>query len=85
MGVALISVFLLPDFPATTSKLKFSDEEKKLAIRRLQYEAQQVATEEEPALGHWKAFKLSMSNWRTWLFVVGYMVCLALVIGFYKR
>lgn len=74
MGVAIIAVFLLPDFPATTSGLKFTEEEKKLAVRRLQHDASQVHAEEQPRLGHWKAFKLSMSNWRTWLFVVGYMV-----------
>lgn len=74
MGVAIIAVFLLPDFPATTSSLKFTEEEKKLAVRRLQYDASQVHSEEQPRLGHWQAFKLSMTSWRTWLFVVGYMV-----------
>ncbi|KAF5576299.1 allantoate permease [Fusarium pseudoanthophilum] len=32
-----------------------------------------VHSEDEEKLGHWQAFKLSMTNWRTWLFVVGYM------------
>lgn len=74
MGVAIIAVFLLPDFPATTSDRKFSAEERNLALCRLQYDASHVHSEEQPRLGHWQAFKLSMSNWRTWLFVVGYMV-----------
>ncbi|KAF5247264.1 hypothetical protein FANTH_6521 [Fusarium anthophilum] len=73
MGVALIACFVLPDFPANTSRLKFSQEEIDLAIRRLQHGRPQVQSEDEAKLGHWQAFKLSMTNWRTWLFVVGYM------------
>ncbi|KAF5636386.1 Saccharopine dehydrogenase [Fusarium tjaetaba] len=73
MGVAVIAYFILPDFPANTSRLKFSQEEIDLAIRRLQHDRPQVHTEDEEKLGHWQAFKLSMTNWRTWLFVVGYM------------
>lgn len=75
MGFAIIASFILPDFPANSSKKKFSDAERKLAIRRLQSEAQQVRTEDEPPLSPSEAFKLSMKNWRTWIFVVGYMVC----------
>lgn len=74
MGVAVIAYFVLPDFPSNTSRVKFSEAEIKLAIRRLQSDRQQVQTEDQPKLGHWQAFKLSMVNWRTWLFVVGYMV-----------
>ncbi|KAK1978919.1 nicotinamide mononucleotide permease [Colletotrichum cereale] len=70
---ALLSFWLLPDFPANTSLKKFSEKERELAIKRLQTAAQRVQTEEEPHLGHWAAFKLSMVSWRTWLFVVGYM------------
>ncbi|KAF5553401.1 high-affinity methionine permease [Fusarium napiforme] len=73
MGVAVIAYFILPNFPANTSRLKFSQEEIDLAIRRLQHDRPQVHTEDEEKLGHWQAFKLSMTNWRTWLFVVGYM------------
>ncbi|POR31100.1 Uncharacterized protein TPAR_08702 [Tolypocladium paradoxum] len=73
MGFALIAPFILPDFPATTSKRKFNDAERELAIRRLQSELQTVHTAEEHRLGPLKSFKLSMKNWRTWLLVVGYM------------
>ncbi|OLN97497.1 putative transporter C1683.12-like protein 2, partial [Colletotrichum chlorophyti] len=73
VGSALIAFFVLPDFPATTSRKKFNNKERELAIRRLQNDASRVRTEEEPQLGHWAAFKLSVMNWRTWLFVVGYM------------
>ncbi|KAF4466485.1 allantoate permease [Fusarium albosuccineum] len=68
MGCAIIALFVLPDFPATTSNLKFSQAERDLAVRRLQSDRQQVATGEDK-MGPWQAFKLSMTNWRTWLFV----------------
>lgn len=74
MGFACISLFWLPDFPATTSNKKFSPAEKELAIKRLQMGSQCVRTEDQPRLGHWEAFKASMANWRTWILVVGYMV-----------
>ena len=80
MGFALIAVWLLPDFPATTSNKKFSPAEKELAIRRLQLTEQQVRTEDGPRLGHWKAFKAAMANWRTWILVVGYMVSFKLIV-----
>ncbi|KAF4432166.1 allantoate permease [Fusarium acutatum] len=74
MGVAVIAYFVLPGFPGNTSRLKFSQAEIDLAIRRLQRDRPQVHTEDEAKRGHWQAFKLSMTNWGTWLFVVGYMV-----------
>ncbi|RMJ02485.1 hypothetical protein BHE90_016172 [Fusarium euwallaceae] len=73
MGCAIIAFFVLPDFPATTSNAKFSQAERDLAVRRLQRDKQQVTNGEEERMGPWQAFKLSMTNWRTWLFVVGYM------------
>ncbi|CAG9940608.1 unnamed protein product [Clonostachys rosea f. rosea IK726] len=72
MGFSLIAAFVLPDFPATTSLLKFNEEERALAIRRLQSESRTVTTEEN-RLTPLAAFKASMTNWRTWLLVVGYM------------
>ncbi|EXF77741.1 hypothetical protein CFIO01_03062 [Colletotrichum fioriniae PJ7] len=73
VGAALVAFFALPDFPANTSLKKFNEKERELAMRRLQSAAEHLRTEEEPRLGHWAAFKLSMMSWRTWLFVVGYM------------
>ncbi|GKT61954.1 nicotinamide mononucleotide permease [Colletotrichum tofieldiae] len=73
VGAAFLAFWALPDFPANTSLKKFSEKERELAIKRLQTAAQRLQTEEEPLLGHWAAFKLSMVSWRTWLFVVGYM------------
>lgn len=74
VGFSLIALFILPDFPATTSKRKFSEAERRLAVRRLLHDDQQIRNDDEPKMGAWQAFKLSMVNWRTWLFVVGYMV-----------
>lgn len=69
-GWSLVSFFLLLDFPENSIRL--SERERLLAINRLRYANQtQMSTEEK--LGHGKAFKRSFANWRTWLFVVGYM------------
>jgi MFS family permease len=73
-GWSLISYFLLLDFPATSMRL--TERERELAIQRLQYEYLKSAagtTTEEEKFTHLEAFKKSFSNWRTWLFVVGYM------------
>lgn len=75
MGVALIAAFVLPDFPATTSDRKLSAAERDLAIKRLQIDARRRPVEEEAHNTHLQALKLSLTNWRTWLLVVGYMVC----------
>ncbi|ATY66315.1 vitamin H [Cordyceps militaris] len=73
MGVAMLAVFILPDFPSNTSDRKLSAAERSLAIRRLQVDARSNRTEEQPHLTHLQALKLSVTNWRTWLLVVGYM------------
>lgn len=69
-GWSLVSAFLLLDFPANSARL--SERERELAIKRLRHASQTQATEEE-RLGHGQAMKRSFTNWRTWLFVVGYM------------
>ncbi|EGX88215.1 vitamin H transporter, putative [Cordyceps militaris CM01] len=73
LGVAMLAVFILPDFPSNTSDRKLSAAERSLAIRRLQVDARSNRTEEQPHLTHLQALKLSVTNWRTWLLVVGYM------------
>jgi MFS family permease len=74
MVVSVIAAFILPDFPSNTSRRKFNAEEQELAIQRLLDDRQGSGYEEDAKLGHWSALKLSMTNWRTWMFVVGYMV-----------
>ncbi|KAL4741100.1 major facilitator superfamily domain-containing protein [Aspergillus similis] len=69
-GVSIIASFLLLDFPASTKKL--NERERELAMARMAAEAMMVDGDAE-ALGHGQALRASLSNWRTWLFVVGYM------------
>lgn len=69
-GWSLISAFLLLDFPANSKRL--TERERELAIKRLRYASQTQRSEEEK-MGHGEAIKRSFLNWRTWMFVVGYM------------
>ncbi|KAF3019327.1 hypothetical protein E8E14_009814 [Neopestalotiopsis sp. 37M] len=70
-GWSIIASFILMDFPANTKRL--SDRERALAIRRLQAANGRVETEDTPKLSHLQALKVALTNWRVWLFVVGYM------------
>ena len=70
-GWSIIASFILFDFPANTKRL--SERERELAIRRLVSEEARNRVEEAPTLSHLQALKISLSNARTWLFVVGYM------------
>jgi len=76
-GWSIIASFLLLDFPANSKRL--SERERELAIQRIMSEGLSVRSEDIPELSHLQALKLSLQNWRTWAFVVGYMVsdCLA--------
>ena len=69
-GWALISLFILPDFPSTT-KRRFSDRERELAITRL-YEAGQTHTED--AISSKQALLQAIKSWKVWILVAGYMV-----------
>lgn len=66
--VAVVAVFVLPDYPATTKWL--TPRERQLATMRLQ--APESQGEEEPHMGHWKAFLASISDLKTWVFVIIY-------------
>ena len=73
-GWALIASLLLLDFPGNVSSSKFSEREKQLAIQRLVYDHEHSRSGEPgPELSHLQALKAAISNWRVWLFVVGYM------------
>ncbi|KAM3452011.1 hypothetical protein MY3296_004879 [Beauveria thailandica] len=76
MITAVISIFVLPDFPSNTSQRNLGATERSLAIRRLEADARSHSTEEQPHLTHLHALKLSLTSWQTWLLVVGYMVSL---------
>lgn len=72
VAVAIISLFVLPDFPATTRRL--SDRERKVAVARLATENVTAATEDTEHLSSFGACKVACQDYRTWAFVVGYMV-----------
>ncbi|KAJ0159046.1 putative transporter [Colletotrichum tanaceti] len=71
VGWAGISAFILLDFPATSKRL--SERERAISTARLQEDNVTVRGDEEK-LGKRKSFMLALSNWRTWGFVLGYMV-----------
>ncbi|KAL4949638.1 major facilitator superfamily domain-containing protein [Aspergillus filifer] len=70
-GVSIIASFLLLDFPSATKRL--TEAERELAMARMASESMLVETHDGPALTHGQALKASLSSWKTWLFVVGYM------------
>lgn len=72
MGCALVSLFLLPDFPVNSKR--FPERLRQVAIQRLV--AEQVATKTEGSgMNHFfGAKRKSLSNWRTWILAVGYTV-----------
>lgn len=69
-GFSIVSSFLLLDFPENTKRL--TDSERQLAIKRLEYGRPNINGHGEK-LGHLQALKRSVVDWRTWVFVVGYM------------
>ncbi|KAL5341093.1 major facilitator superfamily domain-containing protein [Aspergillus crustosus] len=70
-GCSIIASFTLLDFPGTTKRL--APRERELAMQRMAAESMMSATDDYVALGHGQALKMSLANWKTWLFVVGYM------------
>lgn len=69
-GFSIVASFLLLDFPENSKRL--TDSERQLAIKRLEYSRPNNQGQEE-RLGHMAALKRSVIDWRTWVFVVGYM------------
>lgn len=65
--MAVISVFLLPDYPTTTRWL--SEEEKELIVRRLSAENLNTTGEH---LGHMESLRLAFTDWRTYIFLFLY-------------
>ncbi|GAB1205358.1 hypothetical protein APSETT445_004032 [Aspergillus pseudonomiae] len=72
VGFAIISLFILPDFPATSRH--FSEREKQVAVARLSTENVNTTTEDSEHLSSLDACKVACQNWRTWAFIIGYMV-----------
>lgn len=69
--VALVSFFVLPDFPSTTRWL--TAEERALASARLARDSLGDTQQGGEHLKHTVALKMAFADWRTWAFVVTYM------------
>lgn len=70
--VAILSYFILPDFPSTTAR--FSERERQIACARLIQSGVTANAEGDDRLGKGKSFVLAIKDWRTIGFVLGYMV-----------
>ncbi|TDL29556.1 MFS general substrate transporter [Rickenella mellea] len=69
MVIAVIAIFVLPDFPTTTRWL--TPEERALAIRRMEADVG-VSDQEDDGNGnqHFEGFFLAVKDWRVWWFAV---------------
>ncbi|KAI9926237.1 hypothetical protein ASPWEDRAFT_30629 [Aspergillus wentii DTO 134E9] len=72
VGFAVISLFILPDFPGTSRRL--SEREKQIAVTRLAIDNVTAATADSEHLSNVGACKVACRDWRAWAFVIGYMV-----------
>ena len=80
IGFAIISLFILPDFPATSRRL--SEREKRIAVARLALDNVTATTHDSEHLSSLGACKVAYQDCRTWAFVIGYMVRWALFLAF---
>lgn len=73
VGLAFIAPFFLLDFPATCRK--FTEQERELAIRRLQADGLRSTrnTENEKRMGHLRALQTSFFTPRVWIIFIAYM------------
>ncbi|WWD07294.1 hypothetical protein V865_005391 [Kwoniella europaea PYCC6329] len=71
--VGCFTWYFMPDWPSTTKFL--SGEERVLAAQRLAYDGLANTGGAQGHLGHWQAIKMTLVNWRTWMFVFLYMLC----------
>lgn len=62
MAIAIVAIFVLPDFPRTTKWL--SPRERALAIRRMEEDA--GVGDEEQTEGHHNGFWLAITDWKVW-------------------
>lgn len=73
--VAVFVHFLLPDFPTAVRSKFLSEEERILACNRLAMEGIGLTQGAHLKIGEWQAFKLVISDWRT------YCLCLLFTLG----
>ena len=70
--VAIMSYFILPDFPSTSAR--FTERERQIACARLTQSGVTATAEGAERMGKGKSFILAIKDWRTIGFVLGYMV-----------
>jgi len=66
--VAICAIFILPDFPTTTTWL--SDDERRLALRRMQEDAGVGDQEETETGGRAHGLYLAVTDWKVWWFAM---------------
>ncbi|OAA73931.1 Major facilitator superfamily domain, general substrate transporter [Cordyceps fumosorosea ARSEF 2679] len=72
VAVALVSYFVLLDYPATSKKL--TPEERRLAALRVLHDGVANGAVGRPQLSHWQAFLAAVSDPRTYMFILLYML-----------
>ncbi|KAJ6440721.1 major facilitator superfamily transporter [Purpureocillium lavendulum] len=72
VGVALIAYFVLLDYPATSKRL--TPEERMLARIRIIHDSVSNGTTGQRRLSHWQAFVAAISDPRTYMFLVLFML-----------
>ncbi|KAJ6443389.1 MFS general substrate transporter [Purpureocillium lavendulum] len=70
VGFAIIAMFILPDFPATTKWL--TAEEREYAVRRLEHDNNST---QAGSMGHVQSLVRAVKDWRTWVFVLAQSLC----------
>lgn len=79
IAVAIIAVFILPDFPSTTRGRWLSDEERRLAMRRMEEDAG-VGDESETEVSQMQGLVMAVKDWKVWcmaLAMTSQVICLS--------
>ncbi|ORY26022.1 MFS transporter [Naematelia encephala] len=71
--LGLFTWYFMPDWPSTTRFL--SGEERVLAAQRLAFDGVASTAGAQGHIGHLQAIKMVVVDWRSWMFVVLYMLC----------
>ncbi|CAL1701093.1 unnamed protein product [Somion occarium] len=66
--VAIVAIFVLPDFPTTTRGRWLSDEERHLAMRRMEEDAGVGDETETEVGGHAAGLIMAIKDWKVWWF-----------------
>ena len=69
MFVAVLAIFILPDFPAT-SRTWLSPEEVRLAEKRMEEDVGVGDNENAESEGRFAGFKLALTDWKVWWLAV---------------